>query len=144
MTRTTMNWPQRPPSDTATARVFCIPHAGCGVSVFRNCPAQQGPAEFLAIDLRVSASLCPLPGVDGVVVRPATPQIQNDPDQPKRSPWMFTTRIRIRSRDGDDNDGCLDTSVVPILRSAKPWVLASQVATWSEAHTRSGRESFDV
>ncbi len=51
MTRKTTNWLQRPPSGTAAARVFCIPHAGCGVSVFRNWPAQHGSTEFLAIDL---------------------------------------------------------------------------------------------
>lgn len=52
MTRTTTNWLQRLPSATAvTARVFCIPHAGCGVSVFRNWPTEQGTVEFLAIDL---------------------------------------------------------------------------------------------
>ncbi len=51
MTRTTAKWLQRPPSATASARVFCIPHAGCGISVFRNWPLEVGSVEFLAIDL---------------------------------------------------------------------------------------------
>lgn len=51
MTRTTTAWLQRAPTDATAPRVFCIPHAGCGVSVFRNWPTHHGPAEFLAIDL---------------------------------------------------------------------------------------------
>lgn len=51
MTRTTTSWLQRAPSPTVAGRVFCIPHAGCGVSVFRNWPQQQDSIEFLAIDL---------------------------------------------------------------------------------------------
>ncbi len=51
MTGAATAWLQRPPSASATARVLCIPHAGCGVSVFRNWPVERGPVEFLAVDL---------------------------------------------------------------------------------------------
>ena len=51
VTVTTTNWLQRPPSPTAAGRVFCIPHAGCGVSIFRNWPEQRDRVEFLPVDL---------------------------------------------------------------------------------------------
>jgi surfactin synthase thioesterase subunit len=44
-------WLQRSPSTTAAGRVFCIPHAGCGTSVFRNWPQVQASIEFLPIEL---------------------------------------------------------------------------------------------
>ena len=44
-------WLQREPSPHATARVFCVPHAGCGTGVFRNWPQQQGAVEFLPVEL---------------------------------------------------------------------------------------------
>jgi len=44
-------WLQRAPSPTAAGRVFCIPHAGCGVSIFRNFPERADAVEFLAVDL---------------------------------------------------------------------------------------------
>jgi len=51
VTVTTTNWLQRSPSPTAAGRVFCIPHAGCGVSIFRNWPEQRDRVEFLPVDL---------------------------------------------------------------------------------------------
>ena len=51
MTGTSSRWLPRLPSAAATSRVFCIPHAGCGVGIFRNFPEQQGSAEFLPVDL---------------------------------------------------------------------------------------------
>ncbi|MFC6086778.1 thioesterase II family protein [Sphaerisporangium aureirubrum] len=44
-------WLQREPSPEAAARVFCVPHAGCGTGVFRNWPRQQGLVEFLPVEL---------------------------------------------------------------------------------------------
>jgi surfactin synthase thioesterase subunit len=44
-------WLQREPSSTAAGRVFCIPHAGCGTSVFRNWPQQRDGIEFLPVEL---------------------------------------------------------------------------------------------
>lgn len=44
-------WLQRAPSPTASGRVFCVPHAGCGSSVFRNWPAEQDGVEFIPIEL---------------------------------------------------------------------------------------------
>jgi len=44
-------WLQRQPSPTAAARVFCIPHAGCGASVFGNWPATRDGVEFLPVEL---------------------------------------------------------------------------------------------
>jgi surfactin synthase thioesterase subunit len=44
-------WLQRSPSPTAAGRVFCIPHAGCGSSVFRNWPPEQGAVEFIPVEL---------------------------------------------------------------------------------------------
>jgi surfactin synthase thioesterase subunit len=64
MSVTTTNWLQRAPSPTAAGRVFCIPHAGCGVSVFRNWPEQQDGTEFLPVDLpgRLTRFGEPMPG----------------------------------------------------------------------------------
>jgi surfactin synthase thioesterase subunit len=39
------------PSPTAAGRVFCIPYAGCGASVFRNWPRKRGAIEFLPVEL---------------------------------------------------------------------------------------------
>ena len=44
-------WLQREPSPSAAGRVFCIPHAGCGTSVFRNWPQQRAGIEFLPVEL---------------------------------------------------------------------------------------------
>ena len=44
-------WLQRPPSATASGRVFCIPHAGCGSFVFANWPQEKDGVEFLAVEL---------------------------------------------------------------------------------------------
>jgi surfactin synthase thioesterase subunit len=44
-------WLQRPPSASVAGRVFCIPHAGCGTSVFRNWPRERGLVEFLPVEL---------------------------------------------------------------------------------------------
>jgi surfactin synthase thioesterase subunit len=44
-------WLQRAPSVTAVGRVFCIPHAGCGASVFGNWPQEQDSIEFLPVEL---------------------------------------------------------------------------------------------
>ncbi|WP_226362218.1 thioesterase II family protein [Pseudonocardia sp. ICBG1142] len=49
MTRTT-SWLQREPIGVAP-RVFCLPHAGCGTSVFRNWPAARDGVEFLPVEL---------------------------------------------------------------------------------------------
>jgi surfactin synthase thioesterase subunit len=47
----TASWLQRPPSPAAAARVFCIPHAGCGTNVFANWPRQRAGVEFLPVEL---------------------------------------------------------------------------------------------
>jgi surfactin synthase thioesterase subunit len=44
-------WLQRPPSTTVSGRVFCIPHAGCGATVFANWPEEKDSVEFLAVEL---------------------------------------------------------------------------------------------
>jgi surfactin synthase thioesterase subunit len=44
-------WLQRPPKVGAAARVFCIPHAGCGTNVFGNWPQELESVEFLAVEL---------------------------------------------------------------------------------------------
>jgi surfactin synthase thioesterase subunit len=44
-------WLMRQPSNTVAGRVFCIPHAGCGSSVFRNWPREQAWVEFLPVEL---------------------------------------------------------------------------------------------
>ncbi|MFC0527575.1 thioesterase II family protein [Phytohabitans kaempferiae] len=48
---TTTPWLQRPPSPAAAGRVFCIPHAGCGATVFANWPEEKDGVEFLAVEL---------------------------------------------------------------------------------------------
>ncbi len=50
MTATTA-WLQRAPSPNVAARVFCIPHAGCGTNVFANWPQQLDAVEFLPVEL---------------------------------------------------------------------------------------------
>jgi surfactin synthase thioesterase subunit len=59
----TSAWLQRQPSAAATARVFCIPHAGCGASVFRNWPEEQDGVEFLPMELpgRLTRFADPMP-----------------------------------------------------------------------------------
>lgn len=47
----TTPWLQRPPSPSATGRVFCIPHAGCGATVFAKWPEEKDGVEFLAVEL---------------------------------------------------------------------------------------------
>src|SRR5215471_12791290 len=47
----TTPWLQRPPSPTAAGRVFCIPHAGCGATVFAKWPEEEDGVEFLAVEL---------------------------------------------------------------------------------------------
>lgn len=56
-------WLQRSPSPSVACRVFCIPHAGCGTSVFRNWPPEQGWVEFLPVDLpgRLTRFTDPMP-----------------------------------------------------------------------------------
>jgi surfactin synthase thioesterase subunit len=44
-------WLQRRPSASSAARVFCIPHAGCGTGVFRNWPPERNGVEFLPMEL---------------------------------------------------------------------------------------------
>lgn len=44
-------WLPRPPSAAAAGRVFCIPHAGSGASIFGNWPAVSGAVEFLPVEL---------------------------------------------------------------------------------------------
>jgi surfactin synthase thioesterase subunit len=44
-------WLQREPSVAATARVFCIPHAGCGTNIFANWPDVRDSVEFLPVEL---------------------------------------------------------------------------------------------
>jgi surfactin synthase thioesterase subunit len=44
-------WLQGVPSAEAAGRVFCIPHAGCGASIFGHWPAKQGSVEFLPVEL---------------------------------------------------------------------------------------------
>jgi surfactin synthase thioesterase subunit len=50
-TNTTTVWLQRAPSVTADGRVFCLPHAGCGASVFGAWPGERGGVEFLPVEL---------------------------------------------------------------------------------------------
>lgn len=56
-------WLQRPPSTTVAGRVFLIPHAGCGTSVFRNWPEEQARIEFLPVELpgRLTRFADPMP-----------------------------------------------------------------------------------
>ncbi|WP_019925392.1 thioesterase II family protein [Nocardia sp. BMG111209] len=51
MTAVRGGWLQREPAAAAAARVFCIPHAGCGAGVFGNWPAVRAGVEFLPIEL---------------------------------------------------------------------------------------------
>jgi surfactin synthase thioesterase subunit len=44
-------WLPRPPSAAPAGRVFCIPYAGCGTSLFRNWPREQDSVEFLPVEL---------------------------------------------------------------------------------------------
>lgn len=44
-------WLPHAPSAAASARVFCIPHAGCGAGLFRNWPRARGSVEFLPVEL---------------------------------------------------------------------------------------------
>jgi surfactin synthase thioesterase subunit len=44
-------WLNRTPSPTVAGRVFCIPQAGCGTSVFDKWPNQQSSIEFLPVEL---------------------------------------------------------------------------------------------
>ena len=56
-------WLQRSPSTTVAGRVFLIPHAGCGTSVFRNWPQEQARIEFLPVELpgRLTRFTDPMP-----------------------------------------------------------------------------------
>ncbi len=56
-------WLQRSPSATVAGRVFCIPHAGCGTSVFRNWPEEQDYVEFIPVELpgRLTRFTDPMP-----------------------------------------------------------------------------------
>jgi len=44
-------WLQREASTAAAARVFCVPHAGSGTSVFDSWPAIRDGVEFLPVEL---------------------------------------------------------------------------------------------
>jgi surfactin synthase thioesterase subunit len=44
-------WLQRAPSTGAAGRVFCIPQAGSGTSVFDRWPAERDAVEFLPVEL---------------------------------------------------------------------------------------------
>lgn len=44
-------WLPRAPSAAAAGRVFCIPYAGCGASIFRNWPREQDAIEFLPVEI---------------------------------------------------------------------------------------------
>jgi surfactin synthase thioesterase subunit len=44
-------WLQREPSASAAGRVFCIPHAGYGTSVFGSWPQERDDVEFLPVEL---------------------------------------------------------------------------------------------
>jgi surfactin synthase thioesterase subunit len=44
-------WLQRTPSATAAARVFAIPHAGCGTGVFAAWPQERSGVEYLPVEL---------------------------------------------------------------------------------------------
>jgi surfactin synthase thioesterase subunit len=56
-------WLQRPPSTMVAGRVFLIPHAGCGTSVFRNWPQEQARIEFVPVELpgRLTRFTDPMP-----------------------------------------------------------------------------------
>lgn len=44
-------WLPRTPSSTATKRVFCFPHAGCGANIFEPWPAEKDGVELLPVEL---------------------------------------------------------------------------------------------
>jgi len=44
-------WLRREASTAAAARVFCVPHAGCGTSVFDSWPEMRDGVEFLQVEL---------------------------------------------------------------------------------------------
>jgi surfactin synthase thioesterase subunit len=44
-------WLQRTPSSAAAARIFCIPHAGCGAGIFGSWPSHLDGVEFLPVEL---------------------------------------------------------------------------------------------
>jgi surfactin synthase thioesterase subunit len=44
-------WLARPASPVAAGRVFCIPYAGCGASLFRGWPRAHDGVEFLPVEL---------------------------------------------------------------------------------------------
>lgn len=44
-------WLQRPPAAGPAGRVFCIPQAGSGTTVFDNWPHQRAAVEFLPVEL---------------------------------------------------------------------------------------------
>ncbi len=46
-----MPWLQRAPAAAAAARVFAIPHAGCGTGVFAAWPHEYAGVEFLPVEL---------------------------------------------------------------------------------------------
>jgi surfactin synthase thioesterase subunit len=44
-------WLTRTPSPAAAGRVFLIPYSGCGASLYRRWPEEQGGVEFLPVEL---------------------------------------------------------------------------------------------
>ncbi|GAA2987884.1 thioesterase II family protein [Streptosporangium longisporum] len=56
-------WLEREPSPYAAGRVFCLPHAGCGTSVFGAWPQERNSTEFLPVELpgRLSRFDNPMP-----------------------------------------------------------------------------------
>ncbi len=57
-------WLPRGPSAAASGRVFCLPYAGCGASLFRNWPRERDGVEFLPVELpgRETRLREPVPG----------------------------------------------------------------------------------
>lgn len=49
MSRPHDRWLLREPSSTAAARLFCLPYAGAGASVYRRWPARIGPLEVCPV-----------------------------------------------------------------------------------------------
>jgi surfactin synthase thioesterase subunit len=47
----TSTWLPRTPSVAAAGRVFCLPYAGCGASIYHNWPREQDSIEFLPVEL---------------------------------------------------------------------------------------------
>lgn len=64
-------WLQREPEPAPAGRVFCIPHAGCGTSVFRNWPAERDGVQFLPVELpgRLTRFGEPMPDTFGELAR---------------------------------------------------------------------------